>query len=41
MKTMTKEQLAELLNGLSAAEYRHAERLMALLERSLGRQGNC
>lgn len=33
--------LAELLNGLSAAEYRHAERLMALLERSLGRQGNC
>ena len=33
--------LAELLNGLSAAEYRHAERLMSLLERSLRQQGSC
>ena len=28
--------LAELLNGLSAAEYRHAERIRGLLERCLG-----
>ena len=33
--------LVKLLNELSEDEYRHAERLMALLERSLGRQGNC
>ena len=38
MKTMTKEQLAELLNGLSAAEYRHAERIRGLLERCLGQR---
>ena len=31
--------LVKLLNELSEDEYRHAERLMALLERSLGRQG--
>ena len=30
--------LAELLNGLSAAEYRHAERLRGLLERCLGQR---
>ena len=33
--------LVKLLNELSEDEYRHAERLMVLLERSLGRQGNC
>lgn len=33
--------LAKLLNMLSADEYRHADRLMMLLERSLGRQGSC
>ena len=33
--------LVKLLNELSEDEYRHAERLMTLLERSLGRQGNC
>lgn len=32
--------LAELLNGLSAAEYRHAERIRGLLERCL-RQRKC
>lgn len=30
--------LAELLNGLSAAEYRHAERIRGLLERCLGQR---
>ena len=33
--------LAKLLNELSEDEYRHAERLMTLLERSLGRQSGC
>lgn len=33
--------LAKLLNELSADEYRHADRLMAMLERSLGRQNGC
>ncbi|MFR7894273.1 MAG: ferritin family protein [Dysosmobacter sp.] len=33
--------LVKLLNELSEDEYRHAERLMTLLERSLGRQSGC
>ena len=33
--------LSKLLNELSADEYRHAERLMSLLERSLRQQGSC
>lgn len=33
--------LAKLLNELSADEYRHADRLMSLLERSLGRPNGC
>ena len=33
--------LAKLINELSEDEYRHAERLMTLLERSLGMQSGC
>ena len=33
--------LSGLLRELSAGEYRHAERIMALLERSLSRRTNC
>ena len=33
--------LVKLLNELSEDEYRHAERLMTLLERSLGKQSGC
>lgn len=33
--------LSRLLNELSADEYRHADRLLALLERSLGRSSGC
>lgn len=33
--------LAKLLNTLSADEYRHAEQVMALLERSLNRRTGC
>lgn len=33
--------LTRLLNGLSSDEYRHAERVMSLLERSLSRRISC
>ena len=33
--------LAKLMNELSADEYRHAEQVMGLLERSLGRRTFC